>query len=102
DRPVESFLMFAADKCGPGAYNLPLFLGFADPMYCSGLMLPKMIKGFTFKIIDMDNTGGDSTIELHAPDDYYKIVSLLRDNERFAIAEIYSRTHNYKVASISA
>jgi fructose 1,6-bisphosphate aldolase/phosphatase len=25
-RPAESFMLFAADKCGPGAYNLPLFL----------------------------------------------------------------------------
>ena len=30
-RPAESFMMFAADKCGPGAYNLPLFLRIADP-----------------------------------------------------------------------
>ncbi|MBI2171102.1 MAG: fructose 1,6-bisphosphatase [Chloroflexi bacterium] len=59
-RPAESFMMLAADKCGPGAYNLPIFLGFADPMYCAGLMLPKLIKGFTFNIIDMDNTEGDS------------------------------------------
>jgi len=102
ERPAETFLMFAADKCGPGAYNLPLFLGFADPMYCSGLLLPKMIKGFTFHIIDMDNTEGESIIELHAPEDYYKIVSLLRDNERFGIAAIYSRTHGYRVAGASA
>src|SRR5262249_20946519 len=34
-RPAESFMVLAADKCGPGAYNLPLFLGFADPMYCA-------------------------------------------------------------------
>ena len=39
-------MVFAADKCGPGAYNLPLYLAFADPMYCAGLMLPPMIKGF--------------------------------------------------------
>ena len=43
-RPAESFMVFAADKCGPGAYNLPLYLAFADPMYCAGLMLPPMIK----------------------------------------------------------
>ncbi|MGB8367136.1 MAG: fructose 1,6-bisphosphatase, partial [Candidatus Babeliales bacterium] len=34
-RPAESFMVFAADKCGPGAYNLPFFLAFADPMYCA-------------------------------------------------------------------
>ena len=24
-RPAESFMMLAADKCGPGAYNLPIY-----------------------------------------------------------------------------
>ena len=60
-------MVFAADKCGPGAYNLPLYLAFADPMYCAGLMLPPMIKGFRFHVIDMDNTAGDSLLELDAP-----------------------------------
>lgn len=101
-RPAESFMLLAADKCGPGAYNLPLFLGFADPMYCAGLMLPQMIKGFTFHIIDMDNTKGDSIIQLNAPEDYYHITALLRDNERFGIDSIYSRTHGMKAAAVSA
>jgi fructose 1,6-bisphosphate aldolase/phosphatase len=101
-RAAESFMVFAADKCGPGAYNLPLYLGFADPMYCGGLMLPPMIKGFTFHVIDMDNTGGDSIIELNAPEDYYQLTALLRDNERFGIDSIYSRTHGMKAAAISA
>ncbi|MDA1188741.1 MAG: fructose 1,6-bisphosphatase [Chloroflexi bacterium] len=101
-RPAESFMVFAADKCGPGAYNLPLYLGFADAMYCAGLMLPPMIKGFTFRIIDMDNTKGDSILELNAPEDAYQISALLRDNERFGIDSIYSRTHGQKAAAISA
>ena len=101
-RAAESFMVFAADKCGPGAYNLPLFQGFADPMFCAGLMLPPMIKGFTFHVIDMDNTDGDSIIELNAPEDYYHLTALLRDNERFGIDSIYSRTHGMKAAAISA
>ena len=101
-RPAESFMMMAADKCGPGAYNLPTFLGFADPMYCGGLMLPPMIKGFAFHIIDMDNTAGDSIIELNAPEDAYHLAALLRDNERFGIDSVYSRTHGEKAVSISA
>lgn len=101
-RPAESFMVFASDKCGPGAYNLPLFLAFADPMYCAGLMLPNMIKGFTFEIIDMEHTkGGDHIIMLHAPEDYYKITVLLRDNDRFGIKAIYSRTYEQQVASLS-
>ena len=101
-RPAESFFVLAADKCGPGAYNLPMFLGFADPMYCAGLMLPRLGDGFTFNIIDMDNTDGDSIISLNAPEDYYKITVLLRDNERFAIESIVSRYSGQTAAAISA
>ena len=100
-RPAESFLMLAADKCGPGAYNLPLFLGFADPMYCAGLMLPQMIQGFRFRIIDMGNTKGDSIIDLDAPDDYYRIAVLLRDNERFGIDGVFSRKYGEPAAAVS-
>jgi fructose 1,6-bisphosphate aldolase/phosphatase len=101
-RPAESFMVLAADKCGPGAYNLPLFLGFADPMYCAGLMLPRIGEGFTFNIIDMDNTKGDSIISLNAPEDYYRITVLLRDNERFGIDSIVSRYSGQTAAAVSA
>ena len=95
-------MVFAADKCGPGAYNLPLYLAFADPMYCAGLMLPPMIKGFRFHVIDMDHTAGDSVIELDAPADGYHIAALLRDNERFGIDRIVSRTHGEVAVAVSA
>ena len=101
-RPAESFFVLAADKCGPGAYNLPTFLGFADPMYCAGLMLPRLGEGFMFNIIDMDNTDGDSIISLNAPEDYYKITVLLRDNERFAIESVVSRYSGQTAVAISA
>ena len=101
-RPAESFMVLAADKCGPGAYNLPMFLGFADPMYCAGLMLPRIGDGFTFNVIDMNNTQGDSIISLNAPEDYYKITVLLRDNERFGIDSIVSRYTGQTAAAISA
>jgi len=102
ERPVESMLLFFADKCGPGAYNLPLFLAFADPMYCAGLMLPSMIKGFDFTIIDMDHKGTDSILNLSAPEDYYHLAILLRDSLRFGIDAIHSRTYGVKVAAASA
>lgn len=101
-RAAESFMVFAADKCGPGAYNLPVFSAFADPMNCAGLMLPQMIDGFTFQIIDMDNATGDSIIRLNAPDDYYRITALLRDNERFGIDGVFSRRNGEKAVSVSA
>ncbi len=100
-RSAESFMIFACDKTDPGCFNLPFFLAFADPMYCAGLMLPKLIKGFSFEIIDMNHPHEDLVITLNAPEDYYKIALLLRDNERFGIKAIHSRSFNEQVVSIS-
>jgi len=47
ERPNEPFLFFAADKTDPGAYNLPLYLGFADPMFCPGLLLSPELRKAT-------------------------------------------------------
>ncbi len=102
ERPNEPFLMFAADKTDPGAYNLPLYLGFADPMYCSGLILsPKMEKGFTFTIMDVGHTEGDRIIELHTPENLYDIAALLRDNQRFVVESIHSRETGEPVVAVS-
>jgi fructose 1,6-bisphosphate aldolase/phosphatase len=57
ERANAPFLFFAADKTDPGAYNLPLYLAFADPMNTPGLMLaPSMAKGFKFVIMDVAHT----------------------------------------------
>lgn len=102
ERPNESFVLFAADKTEPGAYNLPLYLAFADPMHCSGFMLsPPMFKGFTFRIMDCDHTDGDRVIDLNAPDDLYGIAALLRDNSRYVIEGIYSRYNGERAAAVS-
>src|SRR5512136_2669836 len=92
ERPNEPFLFFAADKTDPGAYNLPLYLAFADPMYNSGLILaPGMAKGFKFVIMDVAYTQGDRVIELNAPEELYDIAALLRDNERYVVESVWSR-----------
>lgn len=102
ERPNEPFLMFAADKTDPGAYNLPLYLAFADPMHCAGLILsPKMAKGFKFTIIDVQYTEADRVIELNAPEELYDIAALLRDNQRFVVESIYSRESGEQAAAVS-
>lgn len=100
ERPVESFMLFAADKCGPGVFNLPFYLTFSDPMYCAGLMLPKMSSGFSFKIVDM-NEKVTKSLTLSAPKDLYDIALLLRDMERFGISEIKSSKYNLQTVSVS-
>src|SRR5512139_318919 len=102
ERPNEPFLFFAADKTDPGAYNLPLYLAFADPMYNTGLMLsPSMNKGFRFVIMDVNHTEGDRFIDLNAPEDLYDIAALLRDQERFVVESIRSRATGEIAASVS-
>ncbi len=92
ERPNEPVMFFAADKTDPGAYNLPLYLSFLDPMHCSGLILsPNMAKGFRFDIMDVSYTKSDKIISLNAPEETYDIAALLRDPERFVIEKIVSR-----------
>jgi fructose 1,6-bisphosphate aldolase/phosphatase len=92
ERPNESLIVFAADKTEPGAYNLPLYLAFADPMYSSGLLLSEALKeGFTFRIMDVNHLDGDRVITLDAPDRLYDIAALLRDTHRYVIESIWSR-----------
>ena len=102
ERPSEPFLCFAADKTDPGAYNLPLYLTFTDPMFNPGLMLsPACSEGFKFNIMDVEYTEGDRIIELLAPENLYDIAALLRDNERFVIESIYSRSSGEIAAVVS-
>ncbi len=102
ERPNEPFLVFAADKTEPGSYNLPLYLAFADPMHCPGLMLsPSMAQGFTFVIMDVNYTEGDRIIELNAPEDLYDLAALLRDTHRFVVKSIRSRTTGEECVAVS-
>ncbi len=102
ERPNEPFLFFAADKTDPGAYNLPLYLGFCDPMFNSGLILsPGMFKGFRFTIMDVNYVEADRVIDLNAPEELYDIAALLRDPERFVVEGIYSRATGEQAAAVS-
>jgi fructose 1,6-bisphosphate aldolase/phosphatase len=94
DRPAEPFLVFAADKCSPGAYNFPLYAVFCDPMHDGGLLLsPKLHQGFTFTIIDMDNKAkhSDRIIRLDVPERIWDVACLLQNPDRFAVEAIHSR-----------
>jgi fructose 1,6-bisphosphate aldolase/phosphatase len=102
ERPAEPFLIFAADKCGPGAFNFPLWAVFTSPMYCAGLMLPNMKAGFRFTVIDMEHAEGDLVVELDSPEQHIDLAVLLRDENRFGVQAIHSRSHpDQQVVSVS-
>ncbi|MBL8792895.1 MAG: fructose 1,6-bisphosphatase [Planctomycetia bacterium] len=102
ERPNEPFLMFLADKTEPGAYNLPLYLAFADPMNTGGLLLsPELTKGFRFRVQDVNYTEGDRIIDLTTPEDMYDLAALLRDNDRYVVESVYSRHDGDQAAAVS-
>lgn len=102
ERSAETILVFTADKCGPGAFNFPLFAAFASPLYCSGLMLPKMRPGFRFTVMDMEHPGADRVLELDAPEENLDLAVLLRDENRFGVRAIQSRRYPHQqVVSVS-
>ncbi|MEX0959276.1 MAG: fructose-1,6-bisphosphate aldolase/phosphatase [Burkholderiales bacterium] len=102
ERPNEPALFFAADKTDPGAFNMPLYLTFADPMTTPGLILsPKMGKGFRFVIMDVSHTEGDRIIELEAPEDLYAIAALLRDPERYVVESVWSRATGEQACAVA-
>lgn len=106
-RPAEALMVFAADKCGPGAYNLMLWNTFCNPLHNGGLLLsPKLAKGFIFTVIDMNFKGpGDRVIELRSdePHAHLKLAALLRNPDRYAIEAVHSLAFpGEQIVSVSA
>lgn len=102
ERPGEPFLFFAADKTDPGAFNLPLYLAFADVMNTPGLVLsPRISKGFRFVVMDVNHTQGDRVIELVTPEQIYDLAALLRDPERYVVESVWSRASGDQAAAVA-
>jgi fructose 1,6-bisphosphate aldolase/phosphatase len=102
EREAEPFVFLAADKTDPGAFNLPVYLSFCDPMHNSGLVISSKIRqGYTFRILDVSYSDADRAIELSTPEDIYDIAALLRDTERFVVEAVYSRASGAQSAAIS-
>lgn len=92
ERPSEPFVLFACDKTDPGAFNYPIYRGFADPFHNAGLLLaPDMAAGFEFTIMDVNYTEGDRVIKLNTPENAWDIAVLLRDPEHYVIESVKSR-----------
>lgn len=102
ERPAEPFMFLAADKTDPGAFNLPTYLAYCDPMHNSGLVLSsKLRQGYTLRIMDVADTQAERVIELKAPEEMYDIAVLLRDQERFVVEAVYSRASGEQTAVLS-
>ncbi len=102
ERAAEPFILFAADKCGPGMFNQPIFEAFADPYHNAGLLLaPDMQAGFTYTIMDVNYTEADKVITLNVPQDMYDINTLLRDPNHYVIEHVVENASGLTGAVVS-
>ena len=55
ERPNEAFVVFAADKTEPGAFNYPLYRLFVDSLSNTGLIVNKSLaEGVVFNVMDVE------------------------------------------------
>src|SRR5438034_7215794 len=70
ERPNEALMILTADKTEPGAFNLPMYLIFADPMYSSGLLLSEALQAGRIHRIGKDEIRSEEhTSELQSHSD---------------------------------
>jgi fructose 1,6-bisphosphate aldolase/phosphatase len=99
ERPSEPFIVFAADKTEPGAWNWPLYEIFADPSNTAGLVIdPKMHDGFIFRVFDVKE---GKYIDLKCPEEIYDLIALIGTPGRYVIERIFRKQDNLIAAVAS-
>ncbi len=92
ERSSDPIVVFAADKTSAGAFNLPLFRIFADPMNTAGLVIdPNMSGGFRFEVLD---TVEGKSVLLKCPEEMYELVGLTGTVERYIISRVWRASDN--------
>ncbi|MBI4244094.1 MAG: fructose 1,6-bisphosphatase [Planctomycetes bacterium] len=99
ERKSEPVIVFMADKCSPGAWNLPLFRMFADPFCTPGLIIDKsMHDGFIFEVVDIHQ---NKVIKLSCPEQMYDLLMFIGSAENFMIYNVYRKTDGEVAAAAS-
>ena len=99
ERPSEPFIVFAADKTEPGAWNLPLYKIFADPFNTAGLVIdPALHGGFTFRVFDIIES---KVVDVRCPAELYDLLALIGTTSRYVIERVY-RTSDGLLAAVSS
>ena len=100
ERPSEPIVVFLADKCDLGAWNLPLYKMFADPFNTAGLVIdPSMHEGFGYELLDVVE---NKTITLQCPGDIYDLIMFLGSRGRFVVNKVIRRVDGLVCATATA
>ena len=100
ERPSEPFVVFAADKTEPGAWNLPLYKIFADPFNTAGLVIdPNMHGGFTFEVHDLlENTAA----RFECPRELYDLLIYLGSPGRFVVKAVFRAADEQEPVAVAS
>jgi fructose 1,6-bisphosphate aldolase/phosphatase len=98
ERKSEPFVVFAADKTSPGAWNLPLYRIFADPMSTAGLVIsPRIHEGFVFRVLDVMK---GKYVDLKCPEELYTLVALIGAHHHYIIERVLNKKE--EVAAVAS
>lgn len=99
ERKSEPVLIFMADKCSPGAWNLPVYRMFADPFCSPGLVIDTaMHKGYEFDVLDIYES---KHIRLRCPEESYDLLMFIGAREKYMINKVYRRSDGEIAAAAS-
>ncbi|MEM2759423.1 MAG: fructose-1,6-bisphosphate aldolase/phosphatase [Nitrososphaerales archaeon] len=89
ERPNEAFVVFAADKTEPGAFNLPFYRMFVDSRSNTGIIInPHLAEGVIFNIMDVMR---GKIADLHMWEDKPQLEAALMYPGRYVVASIESK-----------
>ncbi len=89
ERANEAFVMFAADKTEPGAFNLPFYKMFVDSLSNTGIIVnPDLAEGVIFNVMDV-LTG--EVAELRLWEDKPELEAALMYPARYVVESIYNK-----------
>jgi fructose 1,6-bisphosphate aldolase/phosphatase len=99
ERTSEPVIVFMADKCSPGAWNLPLFQIYANPFNTPGLVIdPAMHAGFEFEVLDVYE---HKSIRLRCPEEMYELLMFIGAMRKYMLKAVYRRSDGEVVATAS-
>jgi fructose 1,6-bisphosphate aldolase/phosphatase len=100
ERPSEPFIVFAADKTEPGAWNLPLYKMFCDPFSTAGLVIdPKMHDGFALEVHDLFQ---NKAAVFECPEELYDLLVYIGTPSRFVIKHVFRKDDREEPVAVTS
>ena len=99
ERRSDPFVVFAADKTEPGAFNYPMFKIFAGPSNTAGLVIdPSLFGGFKFEVLDLQE---NQKVVLKCPEEMYELIALIGTPGRYVVSHVWRASDDLICAASS-